>query len=805
MRRLIINISLIISLLSAQPLIAQTTNVSGHVGVNGHDAIAATVSLLNAKDSSWIMSDITDDKGGFFLKDVPYGSYIIAATSVGYTTNMQTVELKDNGDHTYILTLIKENNTLDEVAVTAKKSFIEMSLGKTVVNVEGTTTAAGTTVLDMLRRLPGVTVDQNGNISMHGKQGVLVLIDDRPVYLSGDDLAQYLKAITASETGQIELITQPGAKYDAAGNTGIINIKLKKNKREGWNGNVMASYGQGIYFHRNESALLNYKVGKLNLSLSGSDMEAIGFADWTEHLYFLNPATGNTTGSSYVHSTPKERFSNTVLRFTADYDVNDKVRIGSSTRATYHPNTNNGYIWSGNSDVSGTVNSYNGVTDADGFIRKDVMTNAYITYKVNKESALDINFDYLLSNRNARQDINNTGYDYLMNAFPYPAIMNSRQLSSVNVYSIKADYTRSFKNGVKIETGIKSSAVTTDNNALFRLYESGMWLNDTGRTNRFIYKEQINAVYGTLSRKFGARWDMRAALRAEQTNTRGIQSIHNEQFDRHYLSLFPTAYLNYAMDSNDQFELNYGRRIERPAYSQLNPFIYYSFQYNYSKGNPDLLPVYSNNIELKHSYKNILISTVAFSHATNMIGDISTADDSTKVIYNTSANFAGHSDVYYSLLFNKDLFKWWTLNAGGSVFYAVDNAVINNRTRHVEWTGYSLSVNSRFNLGKDWQLEAYAGYNSAGRWSVNATFDANLYMELGLSKKISKHFQLNLFAADPFYLNRVGAHVFADNFRADSKFRYASQLYSVSVTYSFGKSKSAEQRNKSIDEAGRIK
>ncbi len=796
--------SILAFLFSSSLLFAQQGGISGKVADATSGLPAATVSLLKGTDSSWIKTVTAGDDGDFSFTSLAAGSYLVSATSVGYTTGMQSIAVSDTGVSKCTIVLQKQSTSLQEVAVVGKKPFIEMSLGKTIVNIEGTTTTASTNALDLLRRLPGVSVDMNGVISMQGKQGVLVLIDDRPTYLSGDDLAAYLKTITADDAAQIELITQPGAKYDATGNTGIINIKLKKNKKQGLNGNIALSYGNAVYFHRDERFLLNYKKNKLSLALSGSDMEAIGFADWKETRYYIDAPSGKTTSTSIIHSTPKERFSNTALRLSADYDLTDKTTVGVNVRTTYHPNTNYGYTSTVNTDAANNV-TYNGVSDADGFIRKNIMANAYLSHKFSKESALDVNFDYLAYSKNTYQDINNTNYDALMQPLPKPLITHSIWPELIKVYSIKADYSNAFKDGIKLETGIKSSWETTDFNANVSLYDSGKWANYAGLTNHFLYRENINAAYMTLSKSIGKKWEAHAGLRAEQTNTLAAQYAYNERDSRDYISLFPTAYLTYRKDTNNQFELNYGRRIDRPHYDQLNPFVYYSFENYYSVGNPHLQPQYTNNVELKHSYKNMIITTLSFSGTTGIISDVVTVNDSTKEVRNTLQNQATNDYVALSVLFNKDLFKWWAFSAGGSVFHARYTGVVNSKSLAVELSGYSLNISSQIDLGKGWKTEGYINYYSNGRASIINTFDANMYMEFGASKKINDRFIIKADFNDPFYTYHVGMHVNMDNYRSDASFRYASQLFSFSLTYNFGGKLPGEAKEHAVEESNRIK
>ncbi len=637
------------------------------------------------------------------------------------------------------------------------------------------------------------------------KAGVLVLVDDRQTYLSGDDLAEYLKAMSADEVAQIELITQPGAKYDAAGNTGIINIKLKKNRKQGWNGSITLDYGRAKYFHREENMQISYKKDKLNLMLSANDMEAIGFADWQGHLYYKDN-TGNITGQSYTQSGPKERFSNTVLRGAIDYDWTDKTSIGANVRTTYHPNVNRSNIFTTNTGTaaSGDV-AYNDVVNSDGFIRKDLAANGYLTHKFSKQNTLDVNFDYLTYNRNANQDITSTNYNDQMQAMPDPLIQHSQQLSLIHVYSIKADESCTLKNGIKLEAGLKSSWVNTDNDARFTVLQNNVWMPVTGMSNHFLYKENINAAYISADRSFGKKWEARTGLRSEQTIAGGLQYIHDNSFSKKYISIFPTAYLTYKMDSNNTFELNYGRRIKRPGYRDLNPFIYYTYQNIYQVGNPGLLPEYSNNIELKHSYKNMIITTLEASRTTDVMSGFLLVNDTTRVVYNTSRNIASNFFTAASVDFNKDIMKWWSLSLSGTVFYANFTGQVNGIARSVDWTGYSANINTRFDLGKGWKAEIYGYYTSAGRWSLTSSFDASGSVEFGVSKKVNKWLSAKFYADDPFYIYQITSRDETDTYLLASKYKYATQLFSLSVTCSLGSKQASGHDTKALDESSRIR
>ncbi len=784
---------------------ATSGSISGAVKSGGAGLAAATVTLLNGADSAWIRTEISDESGGFLLKALLPGKYYVVASAEGYAGGSQTVDVKDDAEVNCIIELQKESTSLSEVAVTAKKPFIEMGLGKLVVNIEGAVTTGTTNALELMRRLPGISVDMNGVVSMQGKSGVLVLIDGRQTYLSGEDLTEYLKTISADEVTQLELITQPGAKYDAEGNMGIINIKLKKNRREGFNGNVMLSLGSGVYFHRDESIMLDYKVKKLSLSLSATDMEAIGFADYNETLHYLNPSSKANTGSGTIHSYETERFSNTAGRFNADYKLNNRITFGANINATYHPNANQTNVQITNSDQNNIIQSYSRIFNPDGFIRNNLTTNVYYSEALSKMSNLEVNFDYLDYTKNEHEGVTNTTLDYLLNPLPGQSIIKSQQNNAINVYSLKADLTNMFKNGVNVEAGLKASWVNTDNKAVFGIFQNNVWVNDTTRSNHFLYKENIGAAYLSVSKKINPKWEAKIGLRAEYTLASGIQYVNYRSFMKNYIAPFPTAFVGYKMDSNNQFELNYGRRIERPEYKMLNPFIFYSFENTYKVGNPGLQPQYTNTAELKHSYRNMVITTFSYSVTSDEISDLQWLNTVTRVVYDKDENIASSRFAKLSVIFNKDLFKWWAVNLSGSIYYLQYSGPVNGVNQKADWNGCLLSVNTQFTFGHGWKAEAVAYYNNGQRLTQITTYDPTIYMEAGATKKIGEQFLLKFSATDPFYLYNTIKHIATDNFSSYSGTRYATRFFTLAVTYRFGGRQTDMQRNYSIDESSRIK
>ena len=779
---------------------AQQTAISGTISGDGHTLPAATVSLLRAADSSWVRSDIADDSGHYTFRDVAAGSYMVAATYAGYATVQKPANVTA-GNTACDIVLQRQDSSLGTVIIAARKPFMEVSLGKLTVNIEGSATTAGENALDLLRRLPGVTVSPNGDITMHGKAGVLLLIDDRPTYLSGEDLAGYLRGIIATDIAQTEQMTQPPARYDAEGNNGVINIKLKKNRRQGINGTASLMYGQTVYEHREESLSLSYRKDKLDLSLNANDMSAGGFADVKQNEQYTDPATGAPIGSASFHSNPRETFSISSVRLAGDYDWSENTTVGANVRGSYHPNSTNGFI--DNVSMMQGIATENTQASADNSLRRDVSSNVYLTHKYGKENRFDINADQLLYRHEAYEDLASNFLDAQGNTASAPTVLHTQRPIGISVYSARIDNSMMLDEHTHFDAGVKTSWVTTVNENTVHALTSNEWLYDTTRSNTFNYRENINAAYATLSHSFGTRWDTKVSLRAEQTNTHGLQEVNNTSFSRHYISLFPTAFIGYKINKDNQLELDYGRRIDRPGYRELNPFVWYNFFYHYNMGNPGLQPWYTHSLELKYSYKNMIVTGVNVSDTRNIECTIMSTDAAGN-LFSIPINSGYQQYAEYNVMFNKELSKWLSVNASAYAWYSRYSSLVNGDVVNASGPGYSFNWSVQGAWGKGWKAETNGYYSGGSITSAVSSQGPQLYVGLGLSRTIGP-WQLKAVAYDPANINLAYLNYFAPGYRSSAVFRYAVRMFGLTVSYTFGKSLSSIHQEHTVDEAGRIK
>jgi len=701
-------------------------------------------------------------------------------------------------------TSVSKTDSLKEVSITSKKQLLQMSLGKITVNVDASPSNIGINVLELMRKLPGITVDKDGNISMQGKQGVLVLIDDKPTYLTGSQLADYLRSIPADDIGQVELASQPSARYDASGNAGVINLKWKRSRRPGLFATATLTAAESVYPYALGSMLVSYNKRKLSLSLSADEDKASGFANWTETQTLSDATSGNTTNITNISSHTKEQFSIANAHVAGSYQWSDKASFGAMLKGGYHTNqhTDNVYYKVLNTDSNKT--SYSNIISPGNFIRKDASANLWYTYKTSEDQRLDINADYLNFVNSPYQQITTSALDANMQPLPNPSLLNSHQPSEIDIYSFKIDYIDTLQDGTRLEAGIKASYVITDNDAAFSTYQNSMWINDTARSNHFVYKENINAAYLSAHKKLGEKWDGRAGLRMENTNVNGVQQVHGQSFSKSYTSLFPTINIVFKPNSNHQWELDYGRRIDRPSYRDLNPFIFYSFSYTYNVGNPGLQPQFTNSVELKHSYKNMLITSVSFTNTTGVINDLLVANNATNVVYSTEANVGTNNAINASLTFNKDIWKWLTVNAYATFFYAHYTGMVNGYNINTSGPGFFSGCTTSFSFIKGWRAEAAAYYSGNYVSGIMSTVQPGIYTSCGASKKISDRSTLKLAVEDPFYAYRFREQYALPGLHTTSSQKYNTRSVAVSYTLSLGKSQSRKEAS-TLEESKRIK
>jgi len=775
---------------------AQTNSgkVSGSVLDEGKKPLnGATVILLVAKDSTQVASQLAKPDGSFNFQNLKDNTYRVVATYIGYKSfrsgNVTVSQQSAVNLPAFILS--PAGKTLNDVTVTAQRSYIQQKVDRTVVNVGALISNTGANALEVLEKTPGVQVDADGNITFKGKSGVLVMIDDKPTYLSAANLAIYLRSLPASSLNQIELMDNPPAKYDAAGNAGVINIKTKKNTTRGFNAVVSADLAQGHYGRMNESINLNYHVDKVNLFANVAyDQERTFRRLEIDRGYF--DASGNQTSSLKDISYFRPTSNNTNIKAGMDYYVSPKTTWGVVFTGTISSDHDNSPVYSllygKNGELDSTINTQN--ISKNTFNSKGINLN--YTHKYDSTGrTLNFDLDYI-------RDVSGSNQLFVNNTFlPNGTLTNSQTLSdnlpsTINIYSAKADYSHPLKGKAKLEAGIKSSYVNTNNAANYFNVVDGVSSIDYNNTNQFLYKENINAAYINFNKDF-SRFSLQTGLRVENTNGDGHQLDNAEKADssfaNHYTNLFPTAYLSYNLDTakHNVLVLSYGRRIGRPNYGSLNPFTFFVDEFTYFSGNPFLKPQFTDNYKLAYSFKNLFTVAVAYDYTTDVQGE--TIHNIGDVFISTTGNIGQLKTLNFSVNTNLQPAKWWTINLYAEVY--------NNNYQGQFYTGYlSQSKNTldfngsnQFTISKTWNAELSGFYDNGGVYGQFVTLPKGMLNAAIQKKVLNNKGSIKLSMRDILHtFNPSGTITNIADATATFHNSLDRQVATLAFTYSFGKS-----------------
>jgi len=762
----------------------------------------ATVKLL--KDSLAIKTAVTDAKGIAQFVDVADGAYAFSVSFTGYKPQVTGKYLFPSTVNTATVTLQPAATVLQEVNVRGHKPYIEQKQGKVILNVDASVTNVGTTVLEVLEKSPGVSVDRNGGISLQGKPGVLVTIDDKPTYLSAADLNNLLSSMSSSQVDQIELIANPSAKYDASGNAGIINIKTKKNRAKGFNGSFSVSAGQGVYSKTGDNLALNYRSGKFN-TFFNYNVNAIGYFTNIYALRKYYDDNGTLISMLEQPGYLKGDYLNNTIKTGVDYDVTPKTTIGIVFSGTAIHRTGDDIDRARWLDAAGALDSTITTHNKNDNHFKNGSISLSAAHTINASQDISADAAYLHYAIGSEQDFNNSlpgpgGYDELSRG-NIPTI--------INIESGKVDYTlRPGKNST-FQAGWKSSFSNTDNSALYQNFDDGQWVEDDTKSNHFIYKENIHALYTSLEEKSGSL-TIQAGVRYEHTGYNASQLGNAVQkdtaFSRSYGGFFPSGYISYQTDTANNFTFSAGRRIDRPPFQSLNPFYFIINKYTYETGNPYILPQYTWNITLSHQYKDLLTSSISYSVISNYFSQLFLNYNAAGILLYSQGN-VGHTYIYgVSEALALSPVKWWAFNLQ-AVFNHKNLAGFNGNNYSSYINQLNLNLSSQFTIAKTYTAEITGVYTTRARNDIQELLYPTGQLSVGIAKPVmKKRATLKFSVRDIFYTSAMEGLTQFPNATEYFKETRDTRVYTLSFTYRFGKAYKTVKRgdNSASDEADRV-
>lgn len=686
-----------------------------------------------------------------------------------------------------------KTDTLRTATVTGHTPPVQHKKDRTIINVEASPTNTGSTVLEVLERSPGVTVDRNGGISLNGKPGVLVLIDDKPTYLNGDDLNNLLSSMNAAQVAKIELIPNPPARYDASGNAGVINIRTKKNDNAGFNGSITTSYAQGVYPKSNNSIVLNYKKGRINtfLNYSFNDVDYLtNLYAWRQYYDQNKEVTAILQQPSYFTGTVTNNTARAGLDYTASANTSLGLELtGISIRRSGNNTGHANWI-----DATGNIDSsvLTKTTPLNTFRNGAINLNARHTIAKTTEIRADL--DYLHYQLLGQQNFDNQSED----AGGYDSVFRSTIPTTIDIWSGKLDAATTIATGLTLQTGLKFSSSHTDNAATYQDLENQQWVTDDTRSNHFVYQENIRAAYASLEGKYH-KIGFQAGVRYEQTAYTANQLGNTRQQDstvsRNYGSFFPSGYLSYPIDSLQSLTLTVGRRLDRPPFQNLNPFLYIINKYTYETGNPYLLPQYSWNLELTHQFRELFTTTLSYSILTNYFSQIFLSDSTGTILFYTQGNVATVNNLGLSENIDIKPTRWWALQLG-AFFNHKQFRGFNGNEYSSKISQLTLNMNNQFSFGNGYTAELSGFYTTHARNDIQELLYPTGQASIGAARSVlKKKATIKLSFRDMFYTNAMEGLTSFPNATEYFKIKRDSRAIALSFTWRFGKTFKAARRH----------
>lgn len=757
----------------------------------------ATVMLTDPATQQMVKGEVSDDAGVFLIEDMQPGKYVLTVQYVGYKEFKTELPQAVAGERMELGSLPLEigGKDLAEVTVRAKVPFIERKLDRLVVNVESGIIAAGSSAFDVLQRSPGVVISASDAIGLRGKSGVIIMMDGKPSPLSGSDLVNMLRGLPASAIERVEIITNPSAKYDAAGNAGIIDIRMKKEQRFGTNGSLTLGAGQGKYPKANAGANLNHRnkrwnvFGNYNYSYRESFNHLVLYRQFFENDVF--------TGAYDQDNFLKFNFNNHVVRGGADFSPSQKTIIGVVANAVsnrFSPNGDNvSDVIAADGQKASSFTTHN--DSHDNWFNYSVNANLKQTIGT-KGKELTADLDYAKFGNQTYQTFTSNYFDLTGELFLPTYILYGDLTGNLDLKSFKADYTNPLPGNAKLEAGVKTSLVTSDNDVQFFDKSNGTPAFDSTKSNHFIYKENLNAAYLNFAKEW-EKWSVQLGLRVEQTNAEGNQLVTGQQFDTSYVNPFPSAFLNYKLNENHSLGASCSRRLDRPTYKQLNPFKFFLDPSTFSQGNPYLTPQYTWAYELTHTFKQNYVTTLSYSKTENNITQVIKPDPvQPNVTIQTDDNIASYEYYGGTVAATVEPTKGWTSVNNLNVYYGRFTGNVANTPLNDGTVNFDITSNNTLTLPKGWAGEVNLFYQGKQLYAY-MDLDPQWQISLGIQKSLwERKGTIRLNVSDIFWTVNPSADVTFTDYKERFDVKRETRVANLAFTYRIGSQSVAPSRRR---------
>ncbi|NND62704.1 MAG: TonB-dependent receptor [Flavobacteriaceae bacterium] len=800
------NSILLLCILCSLSAFAQSSyKVSGKVtDTNGEGVAFANVLLLKSADSTLVKGALATDLGDYVIEDIPEGVYYIQSTVLGFQP-AETAPFNLNSDKAIETLVLAEGEALDEVVVKAAKPLFTQKVDRLVINVESSIVSSGGTALEVLERSPGVVVNrQNNNISVVGKDGVVVMINGKISYVPASSIVQMLEGMSSDNIESIELITTPPANFDAEGNAGFINIVLKKTSDLGLNGSYSFSAGYGKGETTNDNINFNYRKNKVNLFGSYSfslDKRAQVFGASRE--FFSNDTLFST--NTITDREPTQRNHN--LRLGFDYQISEKTIMGILLNGFDNRWSMDAFNESFDA-VNGVPTSFVDIANDEINQLKHFGANYNIKHDFTENEFISFDIDYLFYEFDNPTNYSNMFFD-ADREFLMTELLRSGKETPITTWVGKLDYSNRLSDKLKIETGIKGTKSDFENDVSVENLINGDWISDPTLTNNSVLDETILAAYFAGDYTLDDKWSMKAGLRYEYTDSQLDTDTEGKVVDRQYGLWFPSVFLNRKIGEHLSMNLSYSKRITRPTFNDLAPFVIFLDPNTFISGNASLQPAISNTFKYDISYKSYFLS---FQY-TNQ--DESIANFQESIDEDTGRLIFEAENLDYTKTFSiiagipVKLSNWWRTQNNGSFIRQAVRSFYNGEAIEQDLTTFSFNSTHSFKVSDSFSVELSGFYNGAGFFG-SATYDAVYGMNIGLQKKFSEKWGTLRFSVNDL-LDSIeftgGTDLPEQNIRTENLFDFSNRTFTLTYTRNFGNKELKSSRNRetgSEDERRRV-
>lgn len=767
--------------------------ISGDVKVrNGEPLPFANILILKPADSSLVEGSIADENGAYQFSSLPKGNYLIMASLVGFESSYSP-EFTLIGDRV-IESLILIEGQLDEVQIQGTKPLYQQKIDRMVINVENSIVSAGSSALEILERSPGVLVNRQSNsISIVGKEGVVVMINGKNSYVPISSLIQMLEGMSSDNIVSIELITTPPANLDAEGNAGYINIVLKERTDVGLNGSISIAAGYSNAFVTTNSANFNYRRGKFNLfgnysfSLNETDQIFKVSRQYTED--------GDLIGSS-TYSDRDARQRNHNVRTGMDYQFSEKTIMGVlltgySNRWTMNADNENINTRNGNPE------SYINLENYELNYWKHFGVNFNISHDFTDDKSLDFNLDYLYYKDDNPNDYLNSYFDENQ-IFESDSIARSTKLTPIKTFVGALDYSSKPNEKFKIETGLKLAISNFENDVAVENLVEDNWVEDPSLTNKSDLDESIYAGYISTEYSINDKTGAKVGLRYEYTNSKLDTDTQGRVVDRQYGEWFPTIYLSHSFNDTLSMNLSYSRRITRPTFNNLAPFVILFDPNTFISGNASLQPAISNAVRYSVNYKSAVFSLEYTNEDSSIANFQERLDEETGRLIFEASNLDYTRTFGASLSFPWKVASWWRIQNNFIYIRQKVRGFYYEDPIELSLGNFSFNISNSYNISENWSAELSGFYTSEG-FSGTAKYDAFYRVDSGVSKKFGENGGTLKFSVrdifDSFEFSG-GTDNPEQNLRTRNFFDFSARTFLLTYTRNFGNRKLKSSRNR---------